>query len=99
MKKGSLSLSINAIVILIISIAVLLLGIGFLSGFFGKTDENLKELIGKEQDAPSPSASNSMTLSRERIVTSPGSTEIVKVAVMNPSKKQWVGRKDLYFRP
>lgn len=50
-KKGDLSLSINAIVILILAITMLGLGLAFLRGTFKKTTEQFAEVSGtvKEQ--------------------------------------------------
>ena len=41
-KRGSLQLSINAIVILILAITMLGLGLSFIKGIFGGTVEKLK---------------------------------------------------------
>lgn len=50
-KKGDLSLSINAIVVLILAITMLGLGLAFLRGTFKKTTEQFSEVSGtvKEQ--------------------------------------------------
>ena len=49
-KKGSLNLSVNAIVILILAITMLGLGLGFVKGMFGKVSGQLEEKISQEQE-------------------------------------------------
>lgn len=88
-KKGALELSVNAIVILIIAISMLGLGLGFVRGMFGKTSGQFEELIGAEQDPPTPTGSDPITLSKERVITSPKSPIVVKVGVYNPTGDEW----------
>ena len=45
-KKGSLELSVNAIVILILAITMLGLGLGFMKGMFGKVSAKVDTAIG-----------------------------------------------------
>ncbi|MBW3012000.1 hypothetical protein KY311_02360, partial [Candidatus Woesearchaeota archaeon] len=48
-KKASLSLSINAIVVLILAITMLGLGLAFMRGTFGKVTEQFGEISGEVQ--------------------------------------------------
>ena len=89
MKRGALSLSINAIVILIIAMTMLALALGFVKGMFGKATQNLDQLISAEPEPPTPTASEPITLSRETIIAHAGDTVILKVGVYNPTKDTW----------
>lgn len=95
-KRGVLNLSINAIVVLTISIVVLVLILGFISGFFEKSSENVEELFGREREPVTPAEDEPITLSRGKIKTNPGSTEVIKISVLNPTNKDWLSRDDLY---
>jgi len=46
-KKGALTLSINAVVVLILAITMLGLGLGFIRGMFGSTIEQFQALAGQ----------------------------------------------------
>src|SRR3989338_675342 len=82
-KKGALELSVTAIVILILAIVMLGLGLGFVRGMFGKVSNSFDEQIAAEPTPAQPSVSDVITLSREAIITAPGSKEAIKVAVFN----------------
>jgi hypothetical protein len=83
MKKGALELSVNAIVILILAIVMLGLGVTFIRNMFGKTSGQIEEMISSEPDPQQPYLSDPITVSREHIITTSGSTEVVKVSVFN----------------
>jgi len=95
-KRGSLTLSVNAIVILIMAIAFLGLGIGFIKGTFSTTTRKLIEQVDAEQEPPAPTSSSPISLSREMIKTEPSASEVIKIAVMNPTGELWASRRDLY---
>jgi len=84
-KKAALELSVNAIVILIIAIVMLGLGLGFVRTLFGGATNKFSALIDQEQDPAPPSSSNIISLSRESILTSPKSNNVIKIAVYNPT--------------
>ncbi len=88
-KKGSLSLSVNAIVILIIAITMLGLGLGFVRMLFGGAMDKFETILENEQDPPSPSSSNTITLSREVVIANPGDDEAIKAALYNPTSADW----------
>ena len=88
-KKASLSLSVNAIVVLILAIVMLGLGLGFMRGMFGKVSVQIEEQISAEQEPEKPSSGNTVTLSREMIMTNAGEQEVVKVSVYNPTSTQF----------
>jgi hypothetical protein len=68
-KKGSMELSVNSIVILVIAIVMLGLILGFVKTKFSQLDN---QLGSTEPDAPEASASNPLTISRSQIAASPG---------------------------
>lgn len=84
-KKAALELSVNAIVILILAITMLGLGLGFVRGMFGKTSGQFEELIGAEQEPPTPTGSNPITLSRENVITQANKKVVLKVGFFNPT--------------
>jgi hypothetical protein len=75
-KKGSMELSVNSIVILVIAIVMMGLILGFVKTKFGDLD---KQLVGSEPEAPKATASDPLTISRETLAVSPGEDVIVKV--------------------
>ena len=88
-KKASLSLSVNAIVVLILAIVMLGLGLGFMRGMFGKVSVQIEEQISAEQEPEKPSSGNTVTLSREMIMTNAGEQEVVKVSIYNPTAAEF----------
>jgi hypothetical protein len=90
MKKGSLSLSVNAIVILILAITMLGLGLGFIKGMFGKVSQQVEEQISQEPAPSAASGSEPITLSRQKLITKPGETQVLKVGAYNPTSAGWV---------
>ena len=82
-KKADLSLSVNSIVVLILAITMLGLGLGFVSGMFGKVSKQVEEQISKEPEPSPPTASNPITLSRESIIANPGESVVLKVSIYN----------------
>jgi len=95
-KKGALQLSVNAIVVLILAIVLLGLGLGFVKGMFGKVSTSFEEQISREPEPFPPTADSPITLSRENIKTNPGETEVIKIAVLNPTNSDWSERDYLY---
>jgi hypothetical protein len=87
-KKGSMELSVNSIVILVIAIVMLGLILGFVKSKFSDVG---KGLDSKEPDAPQPSASEPLTLSRTELLVSPGDTGALKIRIFNPSVSPTVG--------
>jgi len=82
-KRGAIELSIGAIIILIISIVVLALILAFVRGMFSTVITNTEAEIGKEPDPWPATASEPITLSREKIVTHVGEDEVLKVQFYN----------------
>jgi hypothetical protein len=80
-KKGSMELSVNSIVILVIAIVMLGLILGFVRTKFSDVGKGINS---KEPDAPSASASEPITLSRNEILASPGDSIALKVNIFNP---------------
>ena len=92
-KKGSLELSVNAIVILILAITMLGLGLGFMKGMFGKVSQNVDTAIGQNQLTNPPSATNPFTLSSNQISLNRGGTQTITLAYYNE------GMTDADFAP
>jgi len=88
-KKAALELSVTAIVILILAIVMLGLGLGFIRGMFGKVATQFEQQIATEPEPPIPSGSEPITLSRESIATHAKDAEVLKVALYNPTNKDW----------
>lgn len=89
-KKAAIELSVTAIVILILAIVILGLGLGFIRGMFGKVATQFEQQIAAEPEPPTTSGSDPLTLSRETIITNSGNTEVLKVAIYNPTSRDWV---------
>ncbi len=83
-KKGSLSLSINAIVVLILAIVMLGLALGFIKTMFGKVSGQVEALVSNEPEPDVAGPSNPVTLSRSVIVVGPSQTTAIKFSVYNP---------------
>jgi len=75
-KKGSMELSVNSIVILVIAIVMLGLILGFVRSKFGDLD---KQLVNNEPEAQAASPSDRLTVSRETIAASGGEEIVLKV--------------------
>ena len=88
-KKAAIELSVTAIVILILAIVILGLGLGFIRGMFGKVATQFEQQIAIEPEPPTTSGSDTLTLSRESIITSAGASEVLKVGVYNPTSRDW----------
>ncbi len=83
-KKGSLELSVNSIVILIIAIAILGLALGFIKANFGKLTPKIEELASEIPDAPMASASEPITIHSENLIVGKGKIATVKFSVYCP---------------
>ena len=82
-KKGSLSLSINAIVVLILAIVMLGLALGFIKTMFGKVSTQVEAIVVSEPDPHPASTSEILTLSRDTIILRPGEIAGVKFSAYN----------------
>lgn len=89
-RRAAIELSVTAIVILILAIVMLGLGLGFVRGMFGKISTQIEEQISTEPEPPIPTASNPITLSREKIITHPKEVNVLKIGVYNPTNYNWV---------
>jgi cystathionine beta-lyase/cystathionine gamma-synthase len=81
-RKGSMELSVNSIVILVIAIVIMGLILAFVRSKFNDVTKGL------EQDEPVPataSSSSPIELSRTTIAISPGSTAVIKASIYNPT--------------
>ncbi|MBW2971052.1 hypothetical protein KY320_02730 [Candidatus Woesearchaeota archaeon] len=82
-KRGSLSLSTNAIVVLIIAITILGLALGFTRNIFSSLGENVAAIgQGSLLDNP-PSLDDPMTLSRPEVDVRIGNNIKFKIGMLN----------------
>jgi len=88
-QKASLSLSVNAIVVLILAIVMLGLGIAFIKGMFGQVQTSFEQQVVSEPDPTVPSLTNPITLSRESIITNADKIQVIKIGVLNPTNGSW----------
>lgn len=90
-KKGDLSLSTNAIVVLLMAIIVLGFGIGFTQGMFKDLEIQLRGQTN-EPDAPGATASRPLTTSKgEEFHIEAGDSSLMKISVYNPTAGPWSG--------
>jgi hypothetical protein len=86
-KKAALELSVNAIVILIIAIAIL----GLILGFVKYQIDKLKNKFNAEEPQPPiPSSSQPITLSRETVGSNGKDPESFRISVYNKDVTEWV---------
>lgn len=64
-KKGDLSLSVNAIVILVLAITMLGLGLSFIRTMFGKTTGKLGSVIESTDLETKPTSENPLTIQKQ----------------------------------
>lgn len=84
-KKGDLSLSINAIVVLILAVVMLGLGLAFTNSMFKNVENQVKEQINQQPDPTPASAGDSLTVSKDKLVVSPGKYYGLKISLYNPT--------------
>jgi hypothetical protein len=87
-KKGSMELSVNSIVILVIAIVIMGLILGFIRSKFAEVGGNL---VTNEPDPQPASLDEPITLSRETISTTLGSNAVMKMTVYNINNTNIVG--------
>lgn len=81
-KKGSLSLSVNAIVVLVLAITMLGLGIAFTKNMFGSLEGKLMEGVSYE-NIPNPSMNNPVSLENNNINVEAGGNAAFGIKVLN----------------
>ena len=82
-KKASLSLSVNAIVVLILAITMLGLALSFVNTLFSKTSSQIEALAQTEQPPVDATPGEPLTLSRYDIILRPSETTALKFKVYN----------------
>jgi len=95
-KKATLVLSVNSVIVLVVAIVVLILGIFFIKNIFSKSSLKVEEAILEEQSPVQPTVDNPISLSRGKITTMSGATEVIKISVLNPTNEDWTSRPELY---
>jgi len=82
LKRGTLGLSVNAIVILILAIAMLALGIGFVDKMFGSASNKAEEAIASAQVCKTPATpSEPLTVCPQKLKLAKGEAGVVSVGV------------------
>jgi hypothetical protein len=89
-KKGSMELSVNSIVILVIAIVIMGLILGFIRSKFSEVGGNL---VTNEPDPQVASYDDRLTLSRETMSVVPGSQAVLKINVFNPTAYDFVSAR------
>ena len=94
-KRGSLGISVQAIVILIIAVVIIGIIISVVKGTFGNPSKQIEEQISKEPDAPQPTSNKPITNSKSggTIVATAGKEDIIKVNILNTVKDVETGVK------
>ena len=80
-KKSSLSLSTNAIVVIILAIVMLSLALGFIGTMFRKTSAQVEAIVANEPNPRSAGPGEQLTLSRNTIVLSASEKTALKFSV------------------
>jgi len=83
-KKADLSLSVNAIVVLILAIVMLGLALGFVKTMFGKSANQFDEIISTEKDPEQADMNEPIKLSKGTISLKAKEVGVLKVSVFNP---------------
>jgi hypothetical protein len=89
-KKGSMELSVNSIVILIMAITMLGIGIAFMNGMFGSLSTKLEQQFG---DIPEPEAATGdkpVSLNDEFLIMESGKKYGAKVSLYNINSSDMV---------
>lgn len=82
MRKGSLEIGVNTIVILVIAMMLLGLGIGFVKGIFGKAN-TLPDLIDTSNWQNPPTAAEPVRMTPSTLEIKSGKSKDVKIGVYN----------------
>jgi hypothetical protein len=87
-KKGSMELSVNSIVILVIAIVMLGLILGFVKSKFSDLDNSL---LAEEPAPATATSSDPITVSRPAIVASNGKNVAMKISMYNGESTTFTG--------
>lgn len=92
-KRGAIEISTESIIILILALIFLSMGLVFVRSMLSKIFTRFDEQISQEPEPPKPVLSRPISLSRNPIKAKEDTTEVLKVSIMNPTKKDWVNRQ------
>ena len=87
-RKGSLSISTNAIVVLIVAVVMLGLILAFVTQGFGMIEQRVMEEIMNEPDPSPPSSTNQITINKENIMAGGGDRIGFKFSVLNVDQEE-----------
>ena len=82
-KKGSMQLGINAIVVLIIALAILGLGMSFITKLFGSSSEKFSNIIDSSELPFSADSGNPLVFEATDVTIKAGKNTKLKAAVYN----------------
>tara|TARA_Y100000310_G_scaffold183350_1_gene183474 strand:- start:1833 stop:2453 length:621 start_codon:yes stop_codon:yes gene_type:complete len=82
-KKGDLSLSINAIIILILAITMLGLGLSFIRGLFTAAEDKVEEVTSATELVNPPTRDNPVTLTPSEITVRHSKRDKITLAFLN----------------
>lgn len=82
-KKAGMELSVNAIIMIIIAVIVMGFLITFISGAFTDISRSFNEQIASEREPPVATLSKPITVSKEKVLASPGESVAFKVGYFN----------------
>ncbi len=88
-KKADLSLSVNAIVVLILAIVMLGLILGFIKTMFGKTSNQFDEIISTEKDPEQATDYDPIKLSKGTIILKTNENGALKISVFNANQNDF----------
>src|SRR3989338_6831715 len=92
-KKADLSLSINAIVILILAITMLGLGLTFMRGIFKQMGSKVGEAVSASELTNPPNVDNVLTLAPSDLTLRSSKSEAVTAAFLNTAGSRSCGLK------
>ena len=85
-KKADLSLSVNAIVVLILAIVMLGLALGFVKTMFGKSANKLDEIISTEKEPEQANEYDPIKLSKGTVILKTNENGALKISVYNANQ-------------
>lgn len=90
-KKGSMELGINAIVVLIIALALLGLGIGFVTKLFSASQDKMVRIIDRAELPIHADSMNPMLFDTSTLEVKAGKAEPLIVSVFNDASSEVLG--------
>ena len=89
-KKADLSLSVNAIVVLILAIVMLGLALGFVKTMFGKSANQFDEIISTEKEPEQANEYDPIKLSKGTVILKTKENGALKISVFNANQNDFL---------